>query len=238
MAGHSKWANIKHRKARVDAKKGKLFTKLLKEITIAARSNPNPAENPRLRAAVQKAQIANMSKDTIDKAIKKNELKGQAQLEEITYEGYGPHSIAILVETATDNKQRTVGEVRHIFTKWGGTLGQTGSVGFLFQQRGQIFLEDTPLDDALIEIITHWGGEDFEELENGLVVATEPKSVHLLAEKLQVQNYAVSEVSVEYCAQSEVELDAEQQASIVKMLEAFEDLEDVQSVYSNMNYEL
>ena len=235
MAGHSKWANIKHRKARVDAKKGKLFTKLLKEITIASRSNPNPAENPRLRTAVQKAQIANMSKDTIDKAIKKNELKGQAQLEEITYEGYGPHSIAILVETATDNKQRTVGEVRHIFTKWGGVLGQTGSVGFLFQQRGQIFLENTPLDDALIEIITNWGGEDFEELESGLSVATEPKNVHLLAEKLQVQNYAVSEVAVEYLALNEVELEAEQQTSIVKMLEAFEELEDVQNVYSNLN---
>ncbi|KXJ47103.1 MAG: hypothetical protein AXW13_09560, partial [Alcanivorax sp. Nap_24] len=177
MAGHSKWANIKHRKAAQDAKRGKIFTKLIREITVAARmGGPEIADNPRLRAAVDKALSNNMTKDTIDRAIKRGAGDDDgANMEEITYEGYGKNGVAVLVETMTDNVNRTVSEVRHAFSKFGGNLGTSGSVAFLFTKRGEIFFEPGVEEEKLMEAALEAGAEDVEENEDGsFLVITRP----------------------------------------------------------------
>ncbi|MGH8370441.1 MAG: YebC/PmpR family DNA-binding transcriptional regulator, partial [Gammaproteobacteria bacterium] len=181
MAGHSKWANIQHRKNAQDAKRGKLFTRLIREITTAARNgDPNPDQNPRLRLAVDKALTANMTKDTIERAIKRGagELDGAA-FEEIRYEGYAPGGVAVIVECLTDNRTRTVGEVRHAFSKYGGNLGADGSVGYLFNQCGVLMFPATLDEDRLMEAALEAGAEDVvRDADEGFEVLTEPTVFH------------------------------------------------------------
>ena len=177
MAGHSKWANIKHKKAKEDAKRGKVFTRLIRELTIAARHGGSDASsNPRLRLAIAKAQAENMTKDTMERAIKRGagELEG-AQMEEIRYEGYGPGGVAVMVDCLTDNKNRTVGEVRHAFTKAGGNLGTSGSVAFQFTERGVLFFEKVADEEAFMEVALDAGAADLEMDENGAEVLTAPE---------------------------------------------------------------
>ena len=164
MAGHSKWANIKHRKARQDASRGKVWTKVIREITVAAKGGPDPNDNPRLRLALEKANSANMPKDTIKRAIEKGSGTGETgALEEIIFEGYGPGGVAILVETMTDNRNRTVSDVRHAFSKYGGNLGTDGSVAYLFKKLGVIHLSKDFAEDELVELVIEIGAEDFTE---------------------------------------------------------------------------
>ena len=164
MAGHSKWANIKHRKARQDASRGKIWTKVIREITVAAKDGPDPADNPRLRLALEKANSANMPKDTIKRAIEKGSGTGETGvLEEITFEGYGPGGVAILVETMTDNRNRTVSDVRHAFSKYGGNLGTDGSVSYLFKKLGIVQVDKNFTEEELMEIVIDIGADDLSE---------------------------------------------------------------------------
>ena len=221
MAGHSKWANIKHKKAKEDAKRGKVFTRLIRELTIAARhGGSDPGSNPRLRLAITKAQAENMSKDTMDRAIKRGagELGG-AQMEEIRYEGYGPGGVAVMVDCLTDNKNRTVGEVRHAFTKAGGNLGTSGSVAFQFTERGVLFFEKVENEDAFMEVALDAGADDLEVDENGAEVLTSPDNYAAVYDAL-----VLSPVSAE---------DADK---VMRMIERLEELDDVQSVYTNADF--
>ena len=174
MAGHSKWANIKHRKARQDASRGKVWTKVIREITVAAKDGPDPNDNPRLRLALEKANAANMPKDTIKRAIEKGSGTGETgELEEIVFEGYGPGGVAILVETMTDNRNRTVSDVRHAFSKYGGNLGTDGSVSYLFKKLGIIHLSKSLSEESLMEVVIESGAEDFSEEDDFYEVTTE-----------------------------------------------------------------
>ena len=175
MAGHSKWANIKHRKARQDASRGKVWTKVIREITVAAKDGPDPNDNPRLRLALEKANAANMPKDTIKRAIEKGSGTGETgELEEIIFEGYGPGGVAILVETMTDNRNRTVSDVRHAFSKFGGNLGTGGSVSYLFKKLGVIHINKDYSEDMLMEHVIESGAQDFSEEDDFFEVTTDP----------------------------------------------------------------
>ena len=236
MAGHSKWANIKHRKARQDAKRGKLWTKLIREITIAARlGGGDPTDNPRLRAAIDKGLGANMPKDTIERAVSRG-AGGQdgSDVEELVYEGYGVGGVAVLVEVMTDNRNRTVAEVRHAFSKYGGNLGTDGSVAYLFNRQGVInFAPDTD-EEKVMEVVLEAGAEDIESEEDGSILVTTPWEKlgdvvdALKAESLEPDNAEVSMVPSTYtpCDESMTE-------NVLKLLDALEELDDVQNVYSN-----
>ena len=216
MAGHSKWANIKHRKAAQDAKRGKIFTKLIREITVAAKGGPDPADNPRLRAAVDKALQHNMKKDTIDKAIARGAgTDGQDNYEELTYEGYGAGGVAVYVEAMTDNRNRTVAEVRHAFSKHGGNLGTDGSVAYLFSKKGVISEDVVTNDDGSVEVRTL--PEDFEAVR----------------EALKAAGLAFEEAEVTMVPSTTVELDVDTARAVLKMIDMLEDLDDVQNVYTN-----
>lgn len=240
MAGHSKWANIKHRKAAQDAKRGKIFTKLIREITVAARmGGPEIADNPRLRAAVDKALSNNMTKDTIDRAIKRGAGDdGGANMEEITYEGYGKNGVAVLVETMTDNVNRTVSEVRHAFSKFGGNLGTSGSVAFLFTKRGEIFFEPGVEEEKLMEAALEAGAEDVEENEDGsfLVITRPDKSFGEVVDGLKAAGLEPADAEVTMSPSTEAEIDAETAETVGKMIDLLEDLDDVQNVYTNARW--
>ncbi|HAD46077.1 MAG TPA: YebC/PmpR family DNA-binding transcriptional regulator [Alcanivorax sp.] len=240
MAGHSKWANIKHRKAAQDAKRGKIFTKLIREITVAARmGGPEIADNPRLRAAVDKALSNNMTKDTIDRAIKRGAGDdGGANMEEITYEGYGKNGVAVLVETMTDNVNRTVSEVRHAFSKFGGNLGTSGSVAFLFTKRGEIFFEPGVEEEKLMEAALEAGAEDVEENEDGsfLVITRPDKSFGEVVDGLKEAGLEPADAEVTMSPSTEAEIDAETAETVGKMIDLLEDLDDVQNVYTNARW--
>ena len=240
MAGHSKWANIKHRKAAQDAKRGKIFTKLIREITVAARmGGPEIADNPRLRAAVDKALSNNMTKDTIDRAIKRGAGDDDgANMEEITYEGYGKNSVAVLVETMTDNVNRTVSEVRHAFSKFGGNLGTSGSVAFLFTKRGEIFFEPGVEEEKLMEAALEAGAEDVEENEDGsfLVITRPDKSFGEVVDGLKAAGLEPADAEVTMSHSTEAEIDAETAETVGKMIDLLEDLDDVQNVYTNARW--
>ena len=240
MAGHSKWANIKHRKAAQDAKRGKIFTKLIREITVAARmGGPEIADNPRLRAAVDKALSNNMTKDTIDRAIKRGAGDDDgANMEEITYEGYGKNGVAVLVETMTDNVNRTVSEVRHAFSKFGGNLGTSGSVAFLFTKRGEIFFEPGVEDEKLMEAALEAGAEDVEENEDGsfLVITRPDKSFGEVVDGLKEAGLEPADAEVTMSPSTEAEIDAETAETVGKMIDLLEDLDDVQNVYTNARW--
>ena len=240
MAGHSKWANIKHRKAAQDAKRGKIFTKLIREITVAARmGGAEINDNPRLRAAVDKALGNNMTKDTIDRAIKRG-VGGDdgANMEEITYEGYGKNGVAVLVETMTDNVNRTVSEVRHAFSKFGGNLGTSGSVAFLFTKRGEIFFEPGVEEDKLMEAALEAGAEDVEENDDGsyLVITAPDRSFGDVVDALREAGLEPVDSDVTMSPSTRADMDADTAETVAKMIDHLEDLDDVQNVYTNANW--
>lgn len=236
MAGHSKWANIQHRKNAQDAKRGKLFTKIIREINVAARMGGSDlSANPRLRLAMDKGLAANMAKDTIERAIKKGagELD-DVQYEENRYEGYGVNGVAIMVETMTDNRNRTVSEVKHAFTKHGGNLGAVGSVAYLFEKQGFLNYPEGTDEDALMEAALEGGAEDVVAADDGSieVVTTEDAFVDV-KEALIAAKFEPEHAEVTMRAATEVELDIEQAEKLLKLLDALEDLDDVQNVFMN-----
>lgn len=239
MAGHSKWANIKFRKAAQDAKRGKLFTKLIREITVAARSGGGDADsNPRLRAAMDKALGANMTKDVIERAIKRGtgELEG-VNYEEVRYEGYAPGGIAVLVECTTDNRNRTVGEVRHAFTKHGGNLGTDGSVAYLFNKVGMIRFAPDSDEERIMEIAVDAGAEDVLTEDDGSIeVVTAPEDYHSVQSALLGAGLEHEAADIMQRATTEVSLNAEDGEKTLKLLDALEELDDVQDVYSNADF--
>lgn len=234
MAGHSKWANIKHRKGAQDAKRGKLFTKLIREITTAARLSSDP-NSPRLRIAVGKALNNNMTRDTIDRAIKRG-MGGDdgTILEEIRYEGYGPNGVAIMVDCLTDNRNRTVSEVRHVFTKMGGNLGTDGSVSYLFTKMGQIAFAVGTDEDKLMEVAIDAGADDVVGQEDGgFIINTAPDVFSEVVDALQAAGLKPENAEVSMVASVNISLNFEDAERFMKMVEMLEDLDDVQEVYSN-----
>ncbi len=238
MAGHSKWANIKFRKGAQDAKRGKIFTKLIREISVAARSGgADESSNARLRDAITKALKANMKRDTIDNAIKRGVggLDG-ANMIEMIYEGYGPGGVAILVDCLSDNKNRTVSEVRHAFTKHGGNLGTDGSVSYLFTKQGEILLSPTADNDKMMEIAIEAGADDVSVEASQVEIITTVEHYHAVLSSLEDNQIEVEHSHITMRAQTTVSLDKETAESLDKLIDALEDLDDVQSVYSNAEY--
>ncbi|HET7922419.1 MAG TPA: YebC/PmpR family DNA-binding transcriptional regulator [Gammaproteobacteria bacterium] len=239
MAGHSKWANIQHRKNAQDAKRGKLFTRLIREITTAARNgDPSPDLNPRLRLAVDKALDANMTKDTIERAIKRGagELDGAA-FEEVRYEGYAPGGVAVIVDCLTDNRTRTVGEVRHAFSKHGGNLGADGSVAYLFNQCGVLLYPASVNEDRLMEAALEAGAEDVvRDADGSFEVLTEPAAFQTVSGAMQQSGLKAESAEITMRASTSVGLQKEQAETVLKLLEALENLDDVQTVYSNADF--
>ncbi len=236
MAGHSKWANIQHRKKAQDAKRGKIFTKLIREITVAARSgDADPASNPRLRLAVDKALSANMNKDTIERAIKRGAgAQDGENFDEIRYEGYGPGGVAVMVDCLTDNRNRTVSEVRHAFTKAGGNLGTTGSVAFQFSQTGILSFPADSDEDAIMEAALEAGAQDVASNDDGSIdVLTEPDEFVAVKEAMIAAGFEPEEAEVTMRAENTSPLDRKDAEKMIRMLERLEDLDDVQEVYSN-----
>ncbi len=239
MAGHSKWANIKHRKARQDAKRGKLWTKIIREVTIAARLGGGVVEdNPRLRLAVDKALGANMPRDTIDRAIKRGAgAQDGDSVEELTYEGYGPGGVAVLVEAMTDNRNRTVAEVRHAFSKHGGNLGTDGSVAYLFARQGEILFAPGTDEDAVMEVVLDAGAEDLEADEDGALRVTTPwEELGAVVDALKAAGFTPDSAEVTMVPSTTTPCDLERSETIVKLIDALDDLDDVQNVYSNAEF--
>jgi YebC/PmpR family DNA-binding regulatory protein len=236
MAGHSKWANIQHRKKAVDAKRGKIFTRINRELTVAAKEGGgDPDSNPRLRLAVDKANAANMPKDNIERAIKKatGDLEG-VSYEEIRYEGYAQGGVAVMVECMTDNRNRTVAEVRHAFTKHGGNLGTDGSVAYLFSKLGVLnFAPGTP-EDEVMEVALDAGADDIETAEDGSIeVTTAPEAFSDVVAAMEAAGLKPENAEVTMRASTEVALDVETGQKVLKFLDMLEDLDDTQDVYSN-----
>jgi YebC/PmpR family DNA-binding regulatory protein len=239
MSGHSKWSTIKRKKAALDAKKGKIFTKLIKEITIAAREGGgDPDGNPRLRLAIDNAKAQNMPADNIERAIKKatGELEG-VSYHELTYEGYGPSGVAIMVEVATDNKNRTVAEIRHIFSKHGGSLGETGSVAWMFDRKGIITIpKQGKTEDELLAIVLDAGADDLQTEEDFFEIITsvenfEPTRKSLIKNNLQIEN-----ASLQWVAKNQINVSGEDAEKVMKLIEGIEDCDDVQNVYSSADF--
>ncbi len=238
MAGHSKWANIKHRKAAQDAKRGKVFTKLIREIATAARmGGGDPEANPRLRLAVDKARAANMPKDNITRAIQKGTGGGEGEaFEEVVYEGYGPGGTAILIETLTDNRNRTVGDVRHVLTKHAGNLGSSGCVAYLFEKKGLLAFEGEGVDgDALLEAALEAGADDVVEEAGSIEVVTTPSAFEGVRTSLEGGGYRAASGGVTMQPSSTVELEGGDAESMLRLMDALEDLDDVQQVYANFD---
>lgn len=237
MAGHSKWANIQHRKGVQDAKRGKIFTRCIREITTAARSgDPDPANNPRLRLAIDKALDANMTRDTIDRAVRRGSGEdGGASIEEIRYEGYGPGGVAIIVDCMSDNRTRTVGEVRHAFAKHGGNLGADGSVGYLFNKSGVLSFSASAGEDRVMEAALEAGAEDVIN-DGGIEVLTDPGDFLKVKESMERAGLKPESAEITLRASTSVTLSGESAAAVVELLEALEELDDVQSVYSNADF--
>ena len=239
MAGHSKWANIQHRKGAQDAKRGKLFTRLIREITVAARmGGSDPATNPRLRAAIDKALGSNMTKDVIERASKRGagELEGAAY-EEVRYEGYGPNGIAIMVDCMTDNRNRTVAEVRHVFSKRGGNMGTDGCVAFMFNQKGIISLAPGVDEDAVMEVALEAGAEDIVTNDDGSIdVFTTPDEYAAVKDALDAAGFEAQSAEVTMHPDNTVSLELDDAQKAIAMIEAFEELDDVQQVYSNADF--
>ena len=235
MAGHSKWANIKHRKAAQDAKRGKIFTMLIREITTSARiGDADPAANPRLRAAVAAALTNNMTRDTINRAIQRGAGDGEgADLETLIYEGYGPAGTAVMVECMTDNRNRTVSEVRHAFSKSGGNLGTDGSVSYLFSKKGVITFENVD-EDTVMNVALEAGADDVISNDDGSIeVYTTPNDFGVVLDALEAAGLKPSDASVTMIASTEADLDAESAPKLLRLIDMLEDLDDVQEVYHN-----
>ena len=236
MAGHSKWANIQHRKKAQDAKRGKLFTKLIREVSVAARTGgADPSANPRLRLAMDKALAGNVTKDTIERAIKRATGDGNTEnIEEVRYEGYGPGGVAVMVECMTDNRNRTVSEVRHAFTKYGGNLGTDGSVAYLFTKVGQISFPAGSDEDLIMEAALEAGAEDVVTNDDGSIdVLTEPDEFAEVNKAIIESKLSPEQSEVTMRPSTSVNLGLDDAKQMVQMLEVLEDLDDVQQVYSN-----
>jgi YebC/PmpR family DNA-binding regulatory protein len=236
MAGHSKWANIQHRKGAQDKKRGKLFTKLIREITVAAKMGGSDLDaNPRLRLAVDKAKSQSMPKDNIDRAIKRGAGEtGGEDFMEIRYEGYGPGGTAVMVDCLTDNRNRTVADVRHAFTKFGGNLGADGSVNYLFNKVGQLMYPTGSSEDAIMEAAIEAGAEDVIVDDDGSIeVLTDPEDFEAVRDAMDETGIEPDSAQVTMRASTNAELGAKEAGSMIKMLEMLEDLDDVQEVYSN-----
>ena len=238
MAGHSKWANIRHRKAAQDAKRGKIYTKLAREITVAAREGGgDPEKNPRLRAAIEKARKFNMPKENIERAIKRGtgELKGETY-EEVTYEGYGPGGVAIIVKCLTDNRNRTASEVRHVFSKHGGNLGTSGCVSYLFERKGVITVPADKFDEETVMMAAiEAGAEDVVNEGEKFVIYTEPGELETVRKGLVDAGVEVEEAKLDLIPTTTTRVEGETAQKVLKLLMALEDLDDVQEVYSNFD---
>ncbi|MGE5113070.1 MAG: YebC/PmpR family DNA-binding transcriptional regulator [Acidobacteriaceae bacterium] len=237
MSGHSKWATIKHKKGALDAKRGKIFTRLIKEITMAAKQGGDVEKNPRLRTAVAAAKAENMPADNIKRAIQRGtgELEG-ATYEEITFEGFGPGGVAILVEVTTDNRNRTVSEIRHVFTKNGGNMGAAGSVAHMFSKKGDIvILKSAAKEDDLMNIVLEAGGEDLKDDGDNWEILTEPNAYEAVLEAVKQAGISPEVAEIGMIPQNYVKLEGQQAATMLRLLEALEDQDDVQHVYSNFD---
>ena len=238
MAGHSKWHNIQHRKGRQDAKRSKMFTKAAKEIIIAAKDGGDPGFNPRLRAAIAAAKSVNLPKDKIDTAIKKGtgELESETY-EEVSYEGYGPGGIALLIESATDNRNRTVSEVKHILSKNGGSMGESGCVNWMFERKGVVAFPKEGFDeDQLLEIGLEAGAEDVVDDGDAWEVRTAPEDLEAVQQAFEAAELTPERAEVTMIPQNTVEVDVDAGRKILKLLDMLEDNEDVQDVHANVDF--
>ncbi len=241
MSGHSKWSTIKRKKAAIDAKRGKIFTKLLKEITVAAKEKGgDPDANPRLRLAINTAKSNNMPMDNINRAIKKGtgELEG-VNYEEINYEAYGPHGVAVIVECLTDNKNRTVADLRHLISKNGGNMGESGSVAWMFERKGVISIKKNLItEDDLMEIILEAGADDLKSDEEFFEVVSSIENFEKVRKTLEAKGIDIDDASLQYLAKDMVEKEGKEAEDVIKFVEAIEDNDDVQNVYSNADLEV
>lgn len=240
MSGHSKWSTIKRKKGAADAKRGKMFTKLIKEITISAREGGgDPGANPRLRLAIDNAKAANMPADNIDRAIKKatGELEG-VTYHELMYEGYGPGGVAMLIEVATDNKNRSVAEVRHLFSKYNGSMGENGSVAWMFDRKGIITLPiQNKTEDEIMDIVLEAGAEDLQTEEDYFEVQTDLESFEPVRKALVAADMQIENASLQWIAKNTLNVGGDDAEKVMKIIEAMEDSEDVQNVYSNADFD-
>ena len=238
MSGHSKWHTIKHKKGAADAKRGKIFTRLIKELTIAARhGGGDPDMNPRLRTVIADAKAANMPSDNIKRAIRRGTGEEEGvQYEEVMYEGYGPGGAAILIEATTDNANRTVAEIRHAFSRNGGNLGATNSVSWMFERKGQIYLDATKFDeDTALEAALDAGAEDFVRDGEQYVVSTIPHSFHAVQDALKAKRYAIESAELAMVPKNTVRVEGKQAEQMLRLMETLEELDDVSKVFSNFD---
>ncbi|MFQ5787052.1 MAG: YebC/PmpR family DNA-binding transcriptional regulator [Thermodesulfobacteriota bacterium] len=238
MSGHSKWANIKHRKAAVDAKRGKIFTKLIRELTVAARhGGPDPESNTRLRSAIAAAKNNNMPNDTIERAINRGSGKGGLdELLELYYEGYGPGGSAIYLHVMTDNRNRAVSEIRKIFTKYGGSLGESGCVAWMFEKKGRIaFDKNSVEEDKIFEIAIEAGAEDVTTEESELIVVTAPDDFESVKAEIDKEGIKYISAEVTMIPKSNIKVEGKEAEQMLRLMEAFDDSDDVQDVYSNFD---
>lgn len=240
MSGHSKWATIKRKKASIDAKRGKLFTKIIKELMVAAKmGGGDPDANPRLRLVVDNAKAANMPAENIERAIKKatGELEG-VSYSEMTYEGYGPGGIAIMVESLTDNKNRTVAEVRHLFSKYGGSLGESGSVAWMFERKGVITIEkENKSEDEMFELAIEAGADDLQTEDTFFEVTTSIENFEPVRKKLIEAKLNITNASLQWVAKNLIGLSGETAEKAMKIIEALEDSDEVQNVFTNADFQ-
>ncbi|HCA41881.1 MAG TPA: YebC/PmpR family DNA-binding transcriptional regulator [Bacteroidetes bacterium] len=240
MSGHSKWATIKRKKAAIDNARGKVFTKVSKEITLAAKQGGgDPEGNARLRLAISNAKAVNMPADNISRAIKKGtgELEG-VTYEEITYEAYAPNGIAMIIECVTDNRNRTVADLRHIISKNGGNLGESGSVAWMFERKGILLTDKSKTEDELMEIVLDAGADDLKEVEDGFEISCALENFYAVKNHLESKGVNISEASLQYVAKDLISVQGENSKAVIKCIESVEDNDDVQNVYSNADIEL
>ena len=237
MAGHSKWANIKHRKARQDASRGKVWTKVIREITVAAKGGSDPDDNPRLRLALDKANAANMPKDNIKRAIEKGSGTGDTgALEEIVLEGYGPGGVAIMVEAMSDNRNRTVSDVRHAFSKFGGNLGTDGSVSYLFNKIGIIHVAKSYSEEDILDIALEAGADDLVDEEDYFEIITSSSNLENVLKSLKENNIENTNAELTLRAETSVSVDQEMSEKVLKMMDFMDELDDVQEVHTNAEF--
>ena len=237
MSGHSKWATIKHKKAALDAKRGKSFTRIIKEITIAARNGGDPDANPRLRTAILAAKAVSMPADNIKKAVMRGtgELEG-GQIEEVMFEGYGPGGAAVLVNVATDNRNRTVSEIRHVFSKNGGNMGEQGSVAWMFERKSQIFVPgDKATEDQLMNVVLDAGGDDLRSDGDRWMILSAPEAHEAVLKALEAASLPSEDASIAFVPKNLIRLEGKNAGGMLKLSEALEDHDDVQNVYSNFD---
>jgi len=238
MSGHNKWSSIKHKKGAADAKRGKIFTKLIREITVAAREGGGDADgNPRLRTAIAAAKAENMPKDNIERAIKKGtgELEGSSY-EEAYYEGYGPGGVAILIESLTDNRNRTVSEIRHLLTKYNGSMGEAGCVSWMFEKKGMVSVDKNAAEeDRLMELALEAGADDIQDNEDEWTVISDPSVLEDVRSAVEAAGIPIAQAEITMIPQNTIKLDKEKAEKMLKLMDMLEDQDDVQNVYANFD---